>query len=110
MRWLKNRNLRRIGLLAFLLPALALGPIGCGPELAAIAPAVEVIIVGGTLIGAAHDLQEMEAARLERERLREWQIQNGGMNTYPPRWPHNATAGYCPPAFPGGVIPVTYAR
>ena len=90
-------KLRRNALL--LVPALACGLCGCcGAEMEAVEPLVEMIVVTGTVIGAAHDLQEMDATRLESEQRR--QCQSGQMTTFQPQWIiEPAPVGY-PPASP----------
>jgi hypothetical protein len=110
MRCLNRSTLRRFAPLV-LATAIPLGLTGCGgAELAAIEPFAEGMMAVGAGISIAHDLQEMEAARLERERRQqwEWQMRNGGMTTFQPQYPYPPAPAGNPPGFQ--AVPAVYPR
>lgn len=83
-----NLSARHLLPLLLLLPALALGPIGCGPELVVAAPvvlkAVAVVLVAAE---GVHQLQKVEAGRLDvetkEEQLRQLRQRPTPVDPYP---------------------------
>jgi len=73
MRISQHRKL----LALLLLPALALGPIGCGAE--AIPVIISACVVVGTIAFTIHEVQEVESAYLDTQmkRLRLQGMKNG---------------------------------
>ncbi len=100
MRKLRDSHLRFF-LVLLLLVALACGPIGCGAEIVAFEPMLEIGLAAAPVISAVHDLHSMANTREENEWRRhwEWQMQHGGTCPFQPHYPAQATTV----AYPFGI-------
>jgi hypothetical protein len=75
------QNMRRFLLILLIIPALALGPIGCGVE--AIPVILAVATTAGVVALTIHQFQQIESAELDNQmkRLRLRGMQNGQLTT-----------------------------